>query len=161
MLLYVAVEFCLSSTHPTSLWWFLASTSLFRAPAGRHRLVPVQVIWSVCCCEWVGCGEAQGTVIASVWPCMAHFDSWRTHRTPMPAPGKQERGSPNLLSRGCLPSLLNTQELEQVPSLLDSKHTTKAAYTHRQLNNHNVEILLDSGALCLVVYQDYVSPNNL
>ena len=38
---------------------------------------------------------------------------------------------------------------------------TPPRHTHRQLNNYNVEILLDSGASCSVAGRDYVSPSKL
>ena len=56
---------------------------------------------------------------------------------------------------------MNARDPEHIPSLSDPATTTKAAYTKGRLNNHNVEILLDSGASCSVVGQDYVSPSEL
>ena len=83
------------------------------------------------------------------------------HRASVPNPGKRQRGRPNPSSGGHPLPQLNAREPEYVPSLSEFANTTKAAYTRGQLNNHKVEILLDSGASCSVVVQDYVSPSKL
>ena len=84
----------------------------------------------------------------------------------MPASGKRQRGRPDSSGGGHSPLQLNARQLqpehtEHVPSLSSSTNTTRAAYTHGQLNNHDMEILLDSGASCSVVCRDYVSPDDL
>ena len=48
-----------------------------------------------------------------------------------------------------------------VPALTDHTSITKAAYAQGSINDHKVEMLLDSGASCSVVRQDYVSPTDL
>ena len=64
-------------------------------------------------------------------------------------------GRPDSSSRGRPPPQLNGRAPENVPALIDHTRTSKAAYTQGLLNYHKVEMLLDSGASCSVIRQDY------
>ncbi len=85
----------------------------------------------------------------------------RTHVTTVRAFGKRERGRSGPPSRGRPPSQLNARDLDQVPSLSGTASTSKAAYTRGQLDDHHLDILLDSGASCSVVRREYVSSKDL
>ena len=75
----------------------------------------------------------------------------------MPTSGKWQRGCPDSSGRGYALLQLNAHTSEHIPALVNCTSTTKAAYARGQINNHKVEVLLDLGASCSVIHQDYVS----
>lgn len=61
-------------------------------------------------------------------------------------------GAPPSIEQGMI---LNARPQEIVPALLDLLKT-KASYTAGSVGNHNLDVLLDSGASCSMICKDYV-----
>ena len=63
-----------------------------------------------------------------------------------PATGKWPRGQPNPASWGCILTLVNARTTQHIP-----------AYISGKINNHQTQLLLDSGASCSVVSRKHVN----
>ena len=61
---------------------------------------------------------------------------------------------------GCSRPQVDARPIQIVPALSDIiRH--KAAYTQGSVNDHNIDILLDSGASCSVIHKDFVTPQEM
>ena len=80
----------------------------------------------------------------------------RTLSTELLAPGKWPREHLQVSSKGCSRLKLKARPQEIVPALSDLLRT-KVAYPAGSVGNHNLDVLLDSGASCSVIHKDYVS----
>ena len=71
----------------------------------------------------------------------------RTHGTQLqPTTGKRPRGHPNPASWGCTPTLVSARTTQHIP-----------AYISGKINNHQTQLLLDSGASCSVISRKHVN----
>ena len=87
---------------------------------------------------------------------MILFWSQRILSTELLAAGKWPREHLQVSSRRCSQWKLNAWPQEIVPALSDFLRT-KAAYTAGSVGNHNLDVLLDSGASCSVIHKDCMS----
>ena len=78
----------------------------------------------------------------------------RKHSLRLQKPGKQHRGHLIPGSRTCPPTMANARTAHNVPTI--KSKTTKAAYITGQVNDHEVQMLLDSGASCSVVSKRHI-----
>ena len=75
--------------------------------------------------------------------------------------GKRKRGHPYTLSRGCSPLSVNARTIDGLPVISQLTNTTKTACVSGKLNDHQVQVLLDSGASCSVMQAGHTPQTNL
>ena len=75
--------------------------------------------------------------------------------------GKWKREHPYTSSRGCSRLSVNAPTINGLPVISQLSNTTKTACVSGKLNDHQVQILLDSGAFCSVMQAGHTPQINL